>query len=62
MKLKNQELFDSLLTKFSEAGINTAIDDFGANPSSLAHLQNLKTDELKLDKSFMLLPSFLHNK
>ena len=52
--IKNQALFDSLLTKFSEAGINTAIDDFGANPSSLAHLQNLKTDELKLDKAFIV--------
>lgn len=52
--IKNQELFDSLLTKFSEAGINTAIDDFGANPSSLAHLQKLKTDELKLDKGFIV--------
>ncbi len=52
--IKNQKLFDSLLTKFSEAGINTAIDDFGTNPSSLAYLQNLKVDELKLDKEFIV--------
>ncbi len=52
--IKNQELFNILLTKFSEAGINTAIDDFGTNPSSLAYLQNLKVDELKLDKEFIM--------
>lgn len=52
--IKNQELFNVLLTKFSEAGINTAIDDFGTNPSSLAYLQNLKVDELKLDKEFIV--------
>ena len=52
--IKNQILFDTLLTKFREAGINTAIDDFGTHPSSLAYLQNLKVDELKLDKEFIV--------
>ena len=52
--IKNQKLFDTLLKKFSEAGIKTAIDDFGTHPSSLAYLQNLKVDELKLDKEFIV--------
>ena len=52
--IKNQKLFDALLTKFSEAGIKTAIDDFGTHPSSLAYLQNLRVDELKLDKEFIV--------
>lgn len=52
--VKNQKLFDTLLTKFSEAGINTAIDDFGTHPSNLAYLQSLKVYELKLDKEFIV--------
>ena len=38
---------------FNEAGIKVALDDFGLHPISLAYLQELSIDELKLDRSFV---------
>ena len=34
-------------------GFRQSIDDFGASYTSLAHLKNLKIDELKIDQSFL---------
>ena len=51
--IKNQSQFKLLLSMFNEAGIKVALDDFGLHPISLAYLQELSIDELKLDRSFV---------
>ena len=38
---------------FADAGLKLAIDDYGAAFSSLAYLQQLPVDELKIDKMFI---------
>jgi diguanylate cyclase len=35
-------------------GVRTALDDFGAGHSTLAHLRDLRIDELKVDRSFVM--------
>jgi diguanylate cyclase (GGDEF)-like protein len=42
------------LQRLRELGVRVAVDDFGTGQSSLAQLQRLPTDELKIDKSFVL--------
>jgi EAL domain-containing protein (putative c-di-GMP-specific phosphodiesterase class I) len=42
-----------LLERLSEAGLRLAIDDFGADFSSLARLRDLPVHELKIDRSFL---------
>lgn len=39
------------LTKFRELGVRVAMDDFGAGTASLAHLQKLPVDILKIDRA-----------
>jgi EAL domain-containing protein (putative c-di-GMP-specific phosphodiesterase class I)/GGDEF domain-containing protein len=41
------------LEKFAAAGISIAIDDFGAGHSSLAYLQKLPVQVVKIDQSFV---------
>jgi diguanylate cyclase (GGDEF)-like protein len=51
--VKNQAQFKLLLSKFKAVGIRVALDDFGLYPISLAYLQNLNVNELKLDRVFV---------
>ncbi|HZZ37433.1 MAG TPA: bifunctional diguanylate cyclase/phosphodiesterase [Caulobacteraceae bacterium] len=42
------------IERFSDAGIGISIDDYGAGMSYLAHLKQIRADELKIDKAFVL--------
>ena len=43
-----------MLTELRALGLRLAVDDYGTGYSSLAYLQELAVDELKLDKSFVM--------
>jgi diguanylate cyclase (GGDEF)-like protein/PAS domain S-box-containing protein len=47
------ERTDRVLRELNELGVKVAIDDFGADHSSLARLRRLRMDVLKLDRSFL---------
>lgn len=49
--LSNPEQFDARLKEFKDAGIDVAMDDFGASNSTIAGLQKLNVTQLKLDTS-----------
>lgn len=42
-----------VLRQLQEAGVRVSIDDYGTGDSSLAYLQRLPADELKIDRSFV---------
>ncbi|HEX7760875.1 MAG TPA: bifunctional diguanylate cyclase/phosphodiesterase [Caulobacteraceae bacterium] len=42
------------IERFSDAGIGISIDDYGAGMSYLAQLKQIRADELKIDKAFIL--------
>jgi EAL domain len=45
---------EGVLDDLRALGVRIAVDDYGTGYSSLAYLQRLAVDELKLDKSFVL--------
>ena len=49
----NIEHISSALTDIRNLGVEIAIDDFGTGMSSLAYLDNLKANTIKIDKSFI---------
>ncbi|HYC98988.1 bifunctional diguanylate cyclase/phosphodiesterase [Brevundimonas sp.] len=50
----NPEVALHLLDRFAEAGISVSLDDYGSGLSSLTYLKQIRADELKIDKSFIL--------
>lgn len=51
--MHDPDQFDSLLLAFKTAGIGMAMDDFGTGHSSLAYLQTVEVNQLKLDRNFI---------
>ena len=43
-----------ILDRFAGAGIAVSLDDYGSGLSSLTYLKQIRADELKIDKSFIL--------
>ena len=43
-----------VLAALRDIGVRTALDDFGAGHASLGHLKQLRVDELKIDRSFVI--------
>lgn len=44
----------AIIDRFAAAGIAVSIDDYGSGLSSLAYLKQIRADELKIDKAFVL--------
>lgn len=52
--IENPEMALKLIDRFSSAGLHISIDDYGSGLSSLAYLKQIKANELKIDKTFVL--------
>lgn len=50
----NPDVALSVLKRFADAGIAVSIDDYGSGLSSLAYLKQIRADELKIDKGFVI--------
>jgi diguanylate cyclase len=44
----------AILGELRQRGVRISLDDFGTGQASLAHLQHLPVDEIKLDRSFVM--------
>jgi EAL domain-containing protein (putative c-di-GMP-specific phosphodiesterase class I)/integral membrane sensor domain MASE1 len=51
--VRDIEVASHVLGRLREIGMSVAIDDFGTGQSSMAHLQTLPADELKIDARFV---------
>ena len=52
--MDNPEVAIDTLSRLSQLGVRLAVDDFGSGNSSLAYLNRLPVDILKIDQSFVL--------
>ena len=52
--IDNPRIALEVIDRFAAAGIAVSIDDYGSGLSSLAYLKQIKADELKIDKAFVL--------
>ncbi|WP_425995927.1 EAL domain-containing protein [Caulobacter sp. DWR1-3-2b1] len=50
----NPDVALGVLERFAAAGIPVSIDDYGSGLSSLAYLKQIRADELKIDKAFVM--------
>ncbi len=51
--VRDEALFNQLITQLKAANIRIALDDFGLHPFTLNYLQDLNVDEIKIDKIFI---------
>jgi EAL domain-containing protein (putative c-di-GMP-specific phosphodiesterase class I) len=51
--MREPQRTDVVLRALKDLGVRVAIDDFGADHSSLARLRDLRVDILKIDRSFL---------
>ncbi|MGV8929716.1 MAG: putative bifunctional diguanylate cyclase/phosphodiesterase [Brevundimonas sp.] len=52
--MDNPEVALRIVERFAEAGVSVSLDDYGSGLSSLTYLKQIRADELKIDKSFIL--------
>ena len=52
--IDNPAMALGIVDRFSAAGIRVSIDDYGSGLSSLSYLKQIRADELKIDKAFIL--------
>lgn len=52
--IDHPETAHDIIDRFRAAGIAISIDDYGSGLSSLAYLKQIRADELKIDKEFIL--------
>jgi EAL domain-containing protein (putative c-di-GMP-specific phosphodiesterase class I)/GGDEF domain-containing protein len=52
--IENPEVALEVLQRFSRNGVRISIDDYGSGLSSLAYLKQIRADELKIDKAFVM--------
>jgi EAL domain-containing protein (putative c-di-GMP-specific phosphodiesterase class I)/GGDEF domain-containing protein len=52
--IENPERGLAAIERFAAAGVAISIDDYGTGLSSLAYLKQIRANELKIDKSFVL--------
>lgn len=52
--MDNPDMALRIVERFAGAGIAVSLDDYGAGLSSLTYLKQIRADELKIDKSFIL--------
>jgi diguanylate cyclase (GGDEF)-like protein len=52
--MQDPEVARGILGRIRDLGVRIALDDFGTGHASLAHLQRLPVDEIKIDKSFVI--------
>ncbi|KQV58292.1 MULTISPECIES: bifunctional diguanylate cyclase/phosphodiesterase [unclassified Caulobacter] len=50
----NPDVALTVIERIAEAGIPVSIDDYGSGLSSLAYLKQIRADELKIDKAFVM--------
>ena len=52
--MTNPDMALRIVGRFADAGIAVSLDDYGSGLSSLAYLKQIRADELKIDKAFIL--------
>nr|WP_314860419.1 EAL domain-containing protein [uncultured Undibacterium sp.] len=61
MAMTDPEALIESIAKLKAMGVRVSIDDFGTGFSSLSHLQKLKVDKLKIDRTFVNQMSSTYN-